>query len=181
MRGADKLLEPIDGVPILQRLATSAVAVAPTFVTLPSLTHTRRSCLPESAHSIAVPNADRGMAFSLRAGIQALPETATGVIILPADMPDITQNDLAQIHGLAQSDSPTLLRATTDDGKPGHPIYFARHLFAQFDQLSGDRGAFEICQNHAAETTFFPLNGQRARLDLDTPEDWDSYRKTLKP
>ena len=177
MRGRDKLLEKIDGIPILSILAARAIKVGPVFVTLPDLNHPRRETLPRAATIVSVVDAQNGMSHSLKAGISALPDTATGVIVLPADMPDITTNDLAAIKTHSQQDHPPIVRATTSDGKPGHPIYFARSLFSLFQNLSGDRGAYQICQAYSAQTKHVPLKGQRARLDLDTPEEWESFHR----
>jgi len=177
MRGRDKLLEEIDGTPILNLLSARAIMVGPVFVTLPDLNHPRRKALPGDATAVPVPEARNGMSNSLKAGISALPDTATGVIILPADMPDITTADLAAIKAHSQQNLAPIVRATTSDGKPGHPIYFARSLFSLLQNLSGDRGAYQICQDYSAQTKLVPLKGQRARLDLDTPEEWEYFLK----
>jgi len=180
MRGRDKLLEKIDGTSILSILAARAIKVGPVFVTLPDLNHPRRKALPRGATVVPVANARNGMSHSLKAGVSALPDTATGVIIFPADMPDVTTADLAVIKTHGQQNLAPIVRATTSDGKPGHPIYFARSLFSLFQNLSGDRGAYQICQDYSAQTKFVPLSGQRAHLDLDTPEEWESYHTERK-
>lgn len=179
MLGRDKLLEPVSGRPVLGVLAARALEVGPVFVTLPDLDHPRRRVVPETVQCVPVLNAHNGMSHSLRAGVSALPDAAIGVLILPADMPDITAADMATITTHAHRGTHSIVRATTSDGKPGHPIYFARHLFPLFETLEGDRGAFQICRDHVANTEFVPLNGQQARLDLDTPAAWDTYRKGL--
>ena len=176
MHGRDKLLEEIDDTPILSLLSARAIKVGPVFVTLPDLNHPRRKALPRGATVVPVADAANGMSHSLKAGVSALPDTATGVIILPTDMPDITTDDLITIKTHSQQNLIPIVRATTSDGKPGHPIYFARSLFTLLQNLSGDRGAYQICQDYSAQTKFVPLKGQRARLDLDTPEEWESYR-----
>jgi molybdenum cofactor cytidylyltransferase len=114
MGARDKLLEIVDGVPLLALLTTRALSVGPTFVTLPSADHLRRSALPPSAQIVVV-DADLGMAHSIKAGIAALRDTATGVMILPADMPDITAADMATVQAAANLSSapphPKALRA----------------------------------------------------------------------
>lgn len=181
MRGRDKLLERLNTTPVLRLMAERALTVSPTFVTVPDLDHERCAVLPDQVNLIAVPDASKGMSRSLCVGVNALPDTATGVIILPADMPDITAGDLTHIKSNAEKTTALILRATTQDAKPGHPIYFDRSLFPLFENLKGDRGAFSICADNVNQTEFIALNGQRARLDLDTPEDWEMYRKTLAP
>lgn len=173
MGGGDKLLEPVNRIPILRRQAARACTLGPTYVTLPAPDHPRAAAVPDDAQVVYVQG---HMSDSIRAGIAALPETATGVIILPADMPDITAQDMGEVKQAALETGAPVVRASTADGRPGHPIYFARRTFAGFAALSGDRGAFRLCNDWVADTVLVPLAGDRARLDLDTPEDWAAYR-----
>ena len=179
MRGRDKLLEEVEGVPLLEVLARRALTLGPVYVTLPPGDNARRFALPRAAQAIEVADAAKGMAHSIRAGIDALPDACAGVMILPADMPDITADDLAAIKTTALESKARIVRATTQDGQPGHPIFFAASEFPTFDTLQGDRGAFALCGALNDETEFVALEGNRARLDLDTPEDWDRYRMGL--
>lgn len=173
MGGRDKLLEDIDGEPILARQTQRALSVGPTYVTLPSKDHPRAQVVPLAAQIIAVTGE---MSDSLRAGITALPASIRGVIVLPADMPDITEQDLRQIRDTAETTDAPIVRATTGDGHVGHPIYFSARLFDEFKSLTGDRGAFSLTQAHKDQTVFVTLEGDRARLDLDTPQDWAAFR-----
>jgi CTP:molybdopterin cytidylyltransferase MocA len=173
MRGVDKLLELIDGKPVLAVLVSRALTLGPTLVTLPRMDHPRASVVPVGATIVAV---DGQMSDSIKAGIATLPDTATGVMILPADMPDIAAADMATIHAAARKTGAPIVRAQTTDGRPGHPIYFAASEFPKFADLTGDRGGYQLTKDRQDETVFVPLQGDRARLDLDTPEDWAAYR-----
>lgn len=172
MGDRDKLLERVHGHAILAVLAKRALSVAPTFVTLPSLDHPRRAVLPDAAQLVIV---DGQMSDSIQAGIAALPDDTRGVMILPADMPDITSSDMRLIQTAAQNTDAPIVRASTADGLAGHPIYFASCQFAKFSDLKGDHGAFSLTKGLERETVLIPLEGDRARLDLDTPEDWANY------
>jgi CTP:molybdopterin cytidylyltransferase MocA len=175
MGARDKLLETVDGVPLLALLTARALSVGPTFVTLPSADHPRRFALPQSAQIVVV-DANLGMAHSIKAGIAALGDTATGVMILPADMPDITASDMAAVQVAAAESGLPIVRASTQDGRAGHPIYFAASQFPRFADLDGDRGAHRLTLGLEDQTRLIALKGDRARLDLDTPEDWEAYR-----
>lgn len=179
MGARDKLLEQVHGTPILALLCQRALSLGPTYVTLPSADHPRRKILPQNVQVVVAQDAHLGMAHSLKAGIAALPAQCPGVMILPADMPDITADDLALIKTRALSSTAKIVRAATIDGRFGHPIYFAASQFPRFETLQGDRGAARLCVGLEDETEIVRLAGQRARLDLDTPEDWENYRKSL--
>lgn len=181
MRGADKLMEPVAGQPVLRRIAQAACAVARTvIVTLPQggFGPSRLAALDGLAVTpILVPDAAEGMAASLRAGMTTLPEGASGVMILLADLPEIEAADLAALIDAFRADpAAPIVRATAADGQPGHPVIFPRDLFAELAQVSGDSGAKALLAAHRNRLRDLPLPGRRAVTDLDTPEDWAAWR-----
>lgn len=177
MRGRDKLLERVIDQPVLAVLAARALAVGPVLVVLPAPDHPRCAVLPDAAVRVFVNNADLGMSVSLRAGIAALPDDVTGVIIQPADMPDISEQDLQAVKRRALETGAPIVRAITADGRFGHPIYFAASQFPRFANLRGDRGGAVLLKGMEDQTRTVTLQGDRAVLDLDTPEDWAAYRR----
>ena len=178
MRGGDKLLEDVHGAPCLQVMAKRALATGqPVLVTMPSLNHPRAACLTGLELSvIEVPNADLGMSHSLQRGVAALPNNAKAVMILPADMPDITTDDMNGMLDAFVVTNATAMRATTQDGATGHPTLVGMNLFEQFQKLTGDKGANAILSALGDSLMLHALKGDRARIDLDTPEDWSAWR-----
>ncbi len=97
MRGRDKLLEPIDGVPLLRRQAIRALSATegPVLVLLPPAPHPRYDVLDGLGVTLVpVPDAAEGMNASLRRAIAALPKDAQAAMVLLADLPDLTVDDL---------------------------------------------------------------------------------------
>ena len=164
-----------DEVRVLADRAEAAGACV--IVTLPSADHPRNTALVgHSAMRIFVPDAAQGMSVSVKAGIKAVPSSAPGVMILPGDMPGIETSDMVTLWERFEEVRPIALQATTQDGQNGHPIIFSAAVLHEFHTLSGDRGAFRVLKSHEREILKVPLRGQRARLDLDTPEDWHAWR-----
>jgi len=182
MRGGDKLLEDVHGAPCLQVMAKRALATGqPVLVTLPSSDHPRAACLIGLELSVVeVPDADLGMSRSLQRGGAALPNNAKAVMILPADMPDITTNDMNEMLEAFEGTNATALRATTQDGATGHPTLVGENLFEQFQKLTGDTGANAILSELGDRLMLHALKGDRARMDLDTPEHWSAWRARTK-
>lgn len=179
MRGADKLLQQVNGQPVLRCMAERGLdAGLPVFVTLGPGQPARRAALAGlDVTLVDVVDANEGMSRSLRAGARAMPPGVEGMMVLPADMPDIETGDMAALAQAFLNGPPCFaLRATTGDGRPGHPIIFSRDSLAHFDTLDGDRGAFMLLKGFEEDVRLFPLPGDRARLDLDTPEDWAAWR-----
>lgn len=179
MRGADKLLEEIDGEPILRRTARiAAEAGAPVLVTLPDtgpLVPARRAALTGlGARILPVPDAHEGMAASLRAGAREI-GPAEGLMILLPDMPEITAADLRRLaRAFAEDPSMPLRAATGDRTEAGHPVILPRRLMQEVAVLNGDRGARIVLEGERVRLV--PLPGRHAVTDLDTPEDWDLWR-----
>ncbi|MGR3636492.1 MAG: nucleotidyltransferase family protein [Shimia sp.] len=181
MNTRDKLLEPVDNNPLLQTLTNRASTTgAQVFVVLPPDRPKRNASLSGTvAQIIIADDAHLGMAHSLRAGIAALPADITAAMVLPADMPEITRKDFAEMHAAhAASPADAILRATSADGTPGHPVIFPRALFADLLTLTGDQGARAILAKHTARLRPVPLPDRHAVTDLDTPDDWDNWRKS---
>ncbi|MEO9631884.1 MAG: nucleotidyltransferase family protein [Sulfitobacter sp.] len=179
MRGRDKLMEDVDGQPLLRRQTRLAQSVGPVTVALPPAPHPRYTALTGlDITPLPIPDAAEGMGASLRRAFADLPPDTAAAMVMLADMPDLEPSDLARLAASVDLSSETLVwRAATEDGKPGHPIIFAAALFDQLKRLSGDDGGRAVVHGAGARVQLVPLPGQRARLDLDTPEDWAAWRK----
>ncbi|GHF55870.1 nucleotidyltransferase family protein [Seohaeicola zhoushanensis] len=180
MRGTDKLLEIVDGQPLLRRQAARArgVTTGPVLVALPPPPHPRYAALSGlDVKPIPVPDASEGMNASLRQAFAALPPDAPAAMLMLADLPELTERDLNVVAQAVDLTSETLIwRGSTEDDKPGHPIVFTAALFPAFANLTGDGGGREVVAQAGTRVQLVPLPGQHARLDLDTPEDWAAWR-----
>lgn len=184
MLGRDKLMEEVDGMPLLRRQALRACAAsAPVFVTLPPAPHPRYGALEGlDITVVAVPDASDGMNASLSAGLRAVPSEIQGVMILLADMPDITESDINTIiQGVDYNSDSLIWRATTQDGSAGHPIVFHRQLIPELIALTGDKGGSKIVRAHCNKTVHIRLPAEHARTDLDTPQAWATWRAKNNP
>ncbi len=180
MGDADKLMERVDGMPLIARQARMALAVtqAPVIVALPPAPHPRYDALEGIGVQICeVADASDGMSTSLRRAAAALPDDAPGFMLLLGDLPDLAADDLKTVLYAADFTTTNLIwRGVTEDGKPGHPIVFRADLLPHFAHLSGDDGGREILPHAKGRIALIPLPGRRARADLDTPEDWATWR-----
>jgi CTP:molybdopterin cytidylyltransferase MocA len=180
MRGADKLLEPVAGQPMLRHIAAVALGTgSPVTVALPLDQPAREAALDGLAvRRLPVPDAAMGMSRALVRGITALGETGPedGLMVLPADMPGFTTAALFQLIGEFAADPQHILRGGTSDGQPGHPVIFPRDLWSDLARVTGDEGGRAVIQANKGRVRVIPLPGQMATLDLDTPEDWAAWR-----
>ncbi|MGD1884521.1 MAG: NTP transferase domain-containing protein [Paracoccaceae bacterium] len=181
MRGADKLLQKVNDVPILRLMAERAMATShPIYVTLPQGPHPRYDAL-EGLDLVKVPvqDAQQGMGVSLACGISHLPQTVDAVLVLLADMPDLRTSHMLQVINARTAHPDALIwRGGDRDGKAGHPVLLDATLFPQLRKLKGDSGAQSIISDYAAQVYVVEKIGAASRLDLDTPEAWQAWQRT---
>ncbi|PSL20721.1 nucleotidyltransferase family protein [Shimia abyssi] len=178
MRGADKLMQLVDNRSLINTMCKRALATDHTVtVTLPVDAGARhQSIINLPLNIVPVPDTDLGMSLSIRTGINALPETATAAMVLPADMPDITTEDMNVMIATHHTAPDAILRGTSADGKPGHPVIFPRNCFADIANLAGDEGAKPVIRAFTGDIQMVALPANNALTDLDTPEEWAAWR-----
>lgn len=177
MRGADKMQEPVPGPfgdqPLLTAMARRCLRAGPTRVVLGPGQAARRALLEGLEVEVLEAPEGAGMAASIVAGVAGLD---TSVLVVLADMPDVTAADLHLLIALSGQAPDAILRAAAEDGTPGHPVLFPADLLPELAALTGDTGAREVLKRHEDRVHLVPLEGARALMDLDTPEDWDAWR-----
>lgn len=173
MEGQDKLLLPIGGKPLVQRVAEMALATGcPLHVAL-SPDHPARSValrgLPLT--QVMVPLAQEGSGRSIATGIESIPANAA-VMVLLADQPDLTTADLNRVIEQWQMQPHRIHRGGTGIGKPGHPVIFPPALRPALLALGGDEGARHVIPLASETPIVVLLPAHHALTDIDTPEDW---------
>ena len=173
--GQDKLLRRLpNGKRLLEdRIQMIIAAGAVPYVALSDGPERSELVVASSAIPVLVPGVEQGMGVSISAAVHALPPTTTGILIMLADLPDVTADNLQIL--MARFDGERMLRATSQDGTPGHPVIFPARLRSKLETLTGDQGAKSLLQSGPVD--LFPLPDQNAIRDLDTPEDWKAWEQ----
>ncbi|AYG66385.1 MULTISPECIES: molybdopterin-binding/glycosyltransferase family 2 protein [unclassified Rhizobium] len=171
--GSHKLLAEFDGVPLVRRSASIAIASGASDIV--AVTGHRCDEIEDALRDLAVeqvfnPDYASGMASSLVAGVgtQAA-QRADGVLVMLADMPSVTSDDLKTlIAAFREANGQAIVRAASA-GKRGNPVILPRSVLNAVVRLEGDVGA-----RHIIETSGLPVIdveiGKAAHLDVDTPE-----------
>ena len=176
MGGRDKLLLPVSGAPLLAQVARTALATGlPVTVVLPPDRPLRQAALTGLAVHFVTIAAAGGMGASLAAGVAALPNAAP-VIVLLADMLEITTQDIERFVVEWKLQPDHILRTTDEHGTPGHPVGFPAWTRPELLELTGDQGARQVLLRHADRLRSLVLQGSRAVTDIDTPEDWQKWQ-----
>jgi molybdenum cofactor cytidylyltransferase len=181
MRGGDKMREDVDGVPLLRRQTSVAVATKHhVFVALAPHAPQHLDLIADlDATPLFVADAAAGVSGTLRGAIPQLPRSGAFMIML-ADLVALTTQDLLAVLSARTTFPDHLIwRGATSDGQAGHPILIDDRLRPEFAKLSGDEGGQSFLGPLHEQTHLVTFVDQRARLDLDTPEDWATWRSTF--
>jgi molybdenum cofactor cytidylyltransferase len=176
MRGGDKLLEDVGGEPMLTRAARMAAGTGLQVIVALRPDRPDRARVLEGlpVTPVLVPDPGDGMSASLRAAASVAPQDAPLAVCL-ADMPEITTEDLAAlVEAYHAAGGDRVVRAASEDGRPGQPVIFPPRLRDDLLALSGDAGGRDILRTETP--ILVPLRGLRALTDLDTPEDFAAWR-----
>ena len=181
MRGGDKLLETLEGEPLLRRSARAALAsgAGEVVVVLGANRDAREAVVADLPVRVVMNDAWRqGMGRSIAAGAAALSVDAAGVVVMPADMPDVDAAMLDRLIDALPPDAPrAILRPRTAEGVSGNPVFFGAAHIPALVALTGDEGARAVIAAHRDALIPVDVRGDGSLVDLDTPEAWAEYRK----
>jgi molybdenum cofactor cytidylyltransferase len=174
--GENKLLLELGGESVLRRSARTAIAAGldPLLVVLGHESDRGRRALDGLACTIVI-NARyaKGMNTSLKAGIAAVPVSASAAVVLLADMPLVTE---PMIRAVAAGRGSLALSVYGEIVAP--PIRYARALFPELLALDDDRGGKRVVEAHRREAIEV-RQPAGALLDLDEPADVERARREL--
>ena len=179
MRGRDKLLEEVDGKPLLRRQTESAINTGcPVMVALPP-GHARQKAIEDlSVTIVTVRDAKEGLGATLRTAALFAARHAPDrpLMVLLPDVPGIGPFDIKSVIARFEAEGrDVVVRATDASNRPGTPLIIPARLLPRFCELSGDDGGKGALDGE--KIILVPISGNRATFDLDTPEDWEEWAK----
>lgn len=130
------------------------------------------------AHSYRVIHNDApemGQSRSVVLGVTASPNTE-GWLFFNGDMPWLRKDTVRQILTLA-ADAQNKIIVPRYGGNPGQPVYFPKYFYQKLLSLTGDGGGRAIIKSHPGHVLYLDIADRRQGIDIDTPEDYERYRK----
>ena len=179
--GRPKPLLPFGETTVLGRVLARAQAAAldETVVVLgAAAVEVRRQV--DLRHVTVVENPDfaEGCASSYRTGLAALDPRARAVAVLLADQPGLETAAIDAVLA-AWRCRPSEIALASYRGRAGHPLVFARPLFAPLAELRGDKAAWKIVDAHPEWVQTVCLD-QPAPGDLNTWEAYEAARTAAR-
>lgn len=109
---------------------------------------------------------------SLRVGLEALPDDAEAAIALPVDHPLANAGTVAALIRTFRSSGGPIVRPVYHD-QPGHPVLFARELWAELADPDLEEGARDVVHRHAEQIRDVAIDDRGVTVDVDTRDDYE--------
>jgi molybdenum cofactor cytidylyltransferase len=164
-----KLSEKLGGDTVLVRTLRNAIAseMAVVLVISESLIAEAKGLVaPEDTVVVdARSQTGWGMGDSIAAGV-SIHASATGWLVLPADMPLVRP---ASLRAVAAALDQQPIAFAQHRGRRGHPVGFGAELFSELVMLKGDEGARRLLARYP--TAAVELDDPGVLFDIDTVDD----------
>jgi molybdenum cofactor cytidylyltransferase len=125
------------------------------------------------------PDYTKGMATSLKRGIETMDGRVDALLVFLADQPFVPPalvKEMLHTYTVCRSSGIRIVRPLYS-GIPGHPVLFDADLFTEFSDLQGDEGGRLIIKRHAEKLKFIPADNPLWGADIDTPDDLKQFKK----
>jgi probable selenium-dependent hydroxylase accessory protein YqeC len=172
--GQPKLLLDWHGKPLIAHVADVVLAspVRPVVVVLGAHEEAIRNALGSRPVQIVFnPSWRDGMSTSVRAGLAALPSEASGALFVLADQPNVTPELLTWLITRFQETGAPIIEPRAGS-RPGNPTLFAREMFGELAQVTGDHGGRPLINKYADRVAVVHVNDLSTLQDIDTFEDY---------
>ncbi len=167
--GGDKLTVTVDGEPMLRGVVRAYAAVCGRVTVIARSTSQFEATLQDLPVTVvANPDADEGIASSIRVGVSSCSDRPAVMIAL-ADEPRVDRALVTAVMDRWQETSAPVV-APRFAGVVGHPVVFDRSCFADLLALDGDVGARRVIRKMGDEVRYVDVD-QPPPMDIDTPGD----------
>ena len=176
--GVQKLVQPLDGKPVVRWSAESLIGapVDEVIVVVGENDAPIRNALAGlDVRYVQTTKARQGMAASLAAGIAAMPADTEAVLVVLGDEPLMGREPLLRVVERYQAGGAAVV-APLFRGIRGHPVLFERSVFPELKELTGDRGARAVADRDESRRAFVELDLPKP-VDVDTPADLARVRR----
>ena len=116
-----------------------------------------------------------GQTSSFKAGLTAVSEKCTGILLLPVDFPFVAAATVsAECAHFAKKKSTILI--PTYQAKKGHPPVFHASLKKDFLALDNDQGINTVSWQRSAEVNLLATDDPGVTASFNTPEEWEKLK-----
>lgn len=164
--GGDKLLWPVEGIPMAERVFRTLPEEIPGFVVTGS--RDVAALAHKYPHLAIVENKDGpdDVAATIHLGVGALPKEAEGALFFVCDQPWLKPSSVLRLVEAFQKD-PTKIYVLSYKDRMGNPCLFPRDLFPSLATLPADTGGKAVIADNRDRACFVPAAEARELEDVD--------------
>lgn len=126
--------------------------------------------------AIENPDYREEMLTSVRRGLEDLPDSTRGVMLVLGDQPLISPKIFSTLVEEFISKRPYILLPISS-GERGHPLLLRRELVPEVNSLDGPGGLHGILEKYSDRVSELEVDDDRIHIDLDHYEEYENYRK----
>ena len=179
MRGKNKLLADVEGVPMIRRVVEAALQskVDEVIVVLGWEAERVRQVLAGlPCNTILNLGFENGQSSSVRIGLKAVSEATRAVLVLPGDVASIDPRSINMVIDEYNAHK-GLIVVAGHNGETGHPILFDHNLFHEIEQINEESyGLKSVVQHHGEEVRIVEVGTANVLRDIDTPDELKELR-----
>jgi molybdenum cofactor cytidylyltransferase len=176
--GGEKVLLPLDGEPMLRRVAREVVALGLSEILVvanarnESVVFATLSDLP--VRVLVNPRASEGIGTSIGLAAASVARTSRAMLLTQSDQPLVDRGMLRALVRTWQEESPDFVASSYDEVVTT-PVLFSGQLLDELRELDGDRGAKTVLERRFDRGRVLPFPAWRG-IDVDTPDDYERVR-----
>jgi len=183
MGTANKLLQEIDGVPMIRKVTEEMLATSLSSVSL-ILGHDAE-IVANTVKDLPVkfifnPEYRQGQSQSIRYAVESLNKDITDVLISLGDMPLVNAKLINQLidNHFELPNSNSYITLPEYKSKRGNPVIWGKAFFEELKALSGDEGGRALFEAHPTAINPYLVCEDSILKDVDTEEMLNNLRNT---
>lgn len=175
--GQEKLMLPVDGRPMIQKIAeTVSKSLADESILIYRRIEVMEAALDYVTKSAHNPKASVGQSEAIRLGLRYVHPECLACLFVMGDQPRITVNLINKLIEAGKK-NPDRIIVPVYDKQTGSPVLFPVEFWPELQSLSGDEGGRKVIQSHPDRILKVVINDESAWMDADT---WEDYEKIIK-
>lgn len=179
--GRNKLMVEVeDGVPLFMKAVNAAIGsgASPVFV----ITGYHDAEMQEYLDNVDVnvlynPAYRAGVKTSIALGLKSIPAFCEGAVIIPADMPNLTAEDINQLIACFKRGQEKQLCMFSHKGIKANPVIWSSALYENADIVPENADVRPIFLEHADYTNILEIKDGTKLLDVNFPSDLEKAVK----